>query len=82
MEARRWYRERSEIAARAFGTEVARAIRQIEEAPRRWKRHLGDTRRVFLPNFLFSVIYREREDNIEIVAFAHHRRRPGYWHDR
>lgn len=82
MEARRWYEERSEIAARALGSEVAWAIRQIQETPSRWKRYLRGTRRFFLPNFPFSLIYRERPDVIEVVAFAHHRRRPGYWLER
>ncbi len=79
MAARRWYEARSEIAARAFTAEVTQAIRRIREAPSRWKRHLGGTRRSMLPSFPFAVIYRERDDRIEIVAVAHHRRRPGYW---
>ncbi|MEY3202539.1 MAG: hypothetical protein RIR70_2089 [Pseudomonadota bacterium] len=32
--------------------------------------------------FPFSVIYRAREDEIEVVAIAHHRRRPGFWRGR
>ena len=79
LESRRWYEERSAITARAFGAEVAWAINQIEAGPRRWKRHLHGTRRFLLPNFPFSVVYREAEGAIEIVAIAHHRQRPGYW---
>lgn len=80
--ARRWYGEGREIAARALGTEVARVIRQMEAAPDRWKRYGRDTLRFFLPNFPFSLIYRERQDAVEIVAFAYHRRRPRYWRGR
>lgn len=39
-------------------------------------------RRYILTGFPYSVIYTEGADTIEIVAVAHHRRRPGYWRDR
>jgi hypothetical protein len=35
-----------------------------------------------LPHFPFSLVYRVRHAEIEIVAVAHHRRRPGYWRSR
>lgn len=79
MEAKGWYEERSAIAARAFAAELAWAIGEIQDAPFRWKRHLRGTRRFFLPNFPFSVVYREADGSIEIVAVAHNRRHPGYW---
>ena len=82
MDAKNWYEERSKVAARAFGTEVTWAMRRIQEAPGRWKRHLGGARRFLLPNFPFSIIYRESEETIEIVAVAHYRRRPDYWLER
>ena len=41
LEARAWYAERSEIAARAFATAVARAVREICNALERWKRYVG-----------------------------------------
>lgn len=79
LEARRWYKERSAIAARAFETEVAWAIGKITKAPHRWKVHMYGTRRFFLPHFPFGLVYREVQNGIEIVAIAHHRRKPGYW---
>lgn len=39
-------------------------------------------RRVPLRRFPYFVIYRERDDEIQIVAFAHTSRRPGYWRHR
>ena len=35
-----------------------------------------------LPNFPFSIVYRVHQDAMQVVAVAHHRRRPGYWRDR
>ncbi len=77
-----WYSERSETAARAFLREMDRAILRISEAPERWPKYDSLTRRLLLTSFPFSVIYRVVEEDIEIIAVAHHRRRPGYWRDR
>ena len=39
-------------------------------------------RRSIVSGFPFSIIYRPWEDNIYLVAVAHHHRRPGYWENR
>jgi plasmid stabilization system protein ParE len=41
-----------------------------------------DTRRVFIRNFPFAVVYRPETNGILIVAVAHHSRRPEYWQFR
>ncbi|MGH8610034.1 MAG: type II toxin-antitoxin system RelE/ParE family toxin [Gammaproteobacteria bacterium] len=38
-----------------------------------------NTRRVFLKDFPFSVVYRPAKDGVVVFALAHHSRRPGYW---
>lgn len=40
------------------------------------------TRRVFLRDFPFALVYRSDERGITIYALAHHARRPGYWRSR
>jgi len=35
-----------------------------------------------LRRFPFSVVYKVRPDQIQIVALAHSRRSPGYWSQR
>ena len=40
------------------------------------------TRRVFLRDFPFTLVYRQDEQGITIYALAHHARRPGYWRSR
>ena len=80
--AARWYAERSPVAARAFATEVSACVERVGEAPERWARYLYDTRRYLFPHFPFSLIYRVRDGEIEIVAVAHHTRQPGYWRNR
>jgi len=80
--AREWYQERSPAAANAFLKELDSAIEQIGESPNRWPSHHHGTRRFLLRRFPFSVVYRESNEVIEVVAIAHGRRRPNYWRNR
>lgn len=41
-----------------------------------------NTRRVFVKDFPFAVVYRPDENGIVIFALAHHSRRPEYWQSR
>ena len=77
-----WYAARSPIAADAFVAEVNTCMERVREAPERWPRYVHGTRRYLFPHFPFSLVYRVRHGEIEIVAVAHHRRRPGYWRSR
>ncbi|MEB3276389.1 MAG: type II toxin-antitoxin system RelE/ParE family toxin [Cyanobacteriota bacterium] len=40
------------------------------------------TRRMFLGDFPFALVYRPDEMGIVIFALAHHARRPDYWRSR
>ena len=42
----------------------------------------ADTRRVFVQDFPFALIYRPEPDGIVIFAVAHHAKRPYYWQSR
>lgn len=77
-----WYFERNPSAAAAFLAEIDRAVEEITEAPERWPRFLFGTRRFVLRRYPFSVVYRVSGGTIQVVAFAHGRRRPGYWRTR
>ncbi len=39
-------------------------------------------RRVLLARFPYAVVFVDREDEVYVIAFAHQRRRPGYWRHR
>jgi hypothetical protein len=41
-----------------------------------------NTRRMFLKDFPFSLVYRPDQNGIVVFALAHHARRPKYWKDR
>lgn len=80
--ARQWYAERSPAVAEAFVVELDLAVERVREAPHRWPRYGIGARRYILPRFPFSMIYRMQAELIEVVAVAHHRRKPGYWKSR
>lgn len=79
-----WYEERNPDVAKRFVVEVRHKAKVIAEAPDRWPIVRGKTRRLTLEGFPFTLLYRHRaaEGSVWIVAVAHHRRRPGYWHGR
>ncbi len=77
--AREWYHARNAELAEAFMAELDAAIERIEEGPRRWPPYLAGTRRYLFRRFPFFVVFRERDESVEIVAVVHACRRPGYW---
>ena len=82
ISATAWYVDRSAAAAAGFAREIERALSRIVEGPERYPVTLRGRRRFVLLNFPYDVIYRILETEIEIVAIAHHARKPGYWRNR
>ncbi len=80
--ARDWYAERSPFAARGFLLAVDDAVRAVLDAPERWPpRSHGCRHYVFPSRYPYTLVYRLIPD-VEVVAVAHQRQRPGYWRHR
>jgi len=77
-----WYVERSATAAAAFVREVEHAIARIVAGPERYPLTFRGRRRFVLLNYPYDVVSRVFETEIEIIAIAHHARKPGYWRHR
>jgi plasmid stabilization system protein ParE len=79
-----WYDEQRPGLGEEFLVEVGRVLTLILQHPAigspvpRVRAERG-TRRVPLRRFPYFVIYRERDNELHVIAFAHARRRPGYW---
>jgi toxin ParE1/3/4 len=59
------------------------ALLRVCEAPHRFKIvQAPGIRRVSLRGFPFSVIFREANGVVQVLAVAPHRKRPGYWTSR
>jgi toxin ParE1/3/4 len=78
-----WYsaRENGELLADRFLDDVTTSERLAGERPRAWPEIEPGVRRVVLNRFPFALIYRIERDEVQILAVAHHSRRPGYWRE-
>jgi len=84
FEAFSWYEERNPDAADRFDEQLRSVISSIARRPAvfpHYPRH-STARFARLKGFPYLVIYRELEEEIEIVAVAHARRQPLYWNPR
>ena len=62
--------------------EVEAGKKAIVRFPLAWKPLPGGLRSYALHRFPYAVIYWPGQEEILILAYAHVRRRPGYWRDR
>ena len=77
-----WYAERSVKAADGFLFEVDNALAQIQASPECGGAYLHNTRCYLLRRFPYLIVYRTVAMELQVVAVAHGRRRPGYWKSR
>lgn len=66
----------------AFVAEFERTANFILANPLLGAVFRGTRRRYIFRRFPYSIIYQVTEEELRILAVAHHRRRPGYWADR
>jgi toxin ParE1/3/4 len=74
-------KERAGLGAR-FTAAVEEATARAVAFPLTGSPASKNTRRVFIKDFPFAVVYRPTTDGIVVFALAHHARRPGYWQSR
>jgi toxin ParE1/3/4 len=76
------YASISKELAERFLREVEHGREQILSFPATWPPASFRTRKYILKKFPYQLVYREKQDQIDIVAVAHHKRRTGYWRKR
>ena len=79
-----WYDHEQEGLGDELLEEVSRALSVISASPTTWPvvRRASGLRRFLLSRFPYTIIYAEAESYIRVFAFAHQKRRPGYWRKR
>jgi plasmid stabilization system protein ParE len=82
-EAAQWYERHGRGLGDELLDEVDASLVAIDVGPNAWP-HVGTAglRRFVLARFPYSVIYAVREEEVLVYAFAHQKRRPGYWTNR
>ncbi|HVC48314.1 MAG TPA: type II toxin-antitoxin system RelE/ParE family toxin [Terracidiphilus sp.] len=74
-----WYWTQSPLAALRFHSELMSKLRTVPHASSSSPPHVHGTRRILLHRFPYSIVFRELLHEIQIIAVAHAKRRPGYW---
>jgi len=64
----------------SYLAEFERMLVHVCESPQRYPIEMKpDLRRGRMKRFPYTVLYRNVSDTIQVLAVAHHRRRPQYW---
>ncbi len=79
-----WYENKAWNLGNELLDEVDRSIAAIQEMPMTWPFYQERTglRRYLLHRFPFGIIYRIVNNQVQIIALMHLRRKPGYWKNR
>jgi toxin ParE1/3/4 len=77
-----YYERESPGLGLIFTNEVDSGFARMREYPDAAPLVAERARRLVLAKFPFSLIYETREDCLMVLAAAHHRKRPYYWHTR
>jgi len=82
-EAAEFYRDNAGAAlSQSVLAEFEHSVNLPLEHPRLGSKWRYGKRRLVMRLFPFSVIYTVVDDQLRILAVAHHSRRPGYWRTR
>ena len=87
LDARKWYEEQRLGLGAEFLLEFKQCVAKIVASPERFvlvprlakSRNVRQARVIRFP---YSIVYRIFDDQITILAVAHHHRKPAYWHKR
>jgi plasmid stabilization system protein ParE len=77
-----WHAENRPDSARGLQESIEKAVAQAMQFPASGLPYLFATRRILLTSYPYNVVYRARDEILQIIAIAHTSRRPGYWRDR
>jgi plasmid stabilization system protein ParE len=81
-EAAAWYAERSVRAAVRFLDELDRVTELIANSPDKFQVFDADLRRAVFRRFPFYIVFRAEDLKVVVLAVAHGKRRPRFWHNR
>lgn len=82
----RYYEERA-AAGEDFANAARRARKDVAESPEAWPpvpywNDMPLIRSRGVGHFPYRVVYYVRGDEVALIAYAHEKRRPGYWRER
>jgi toxin ParE1/3/4 len=80
LETVAYYESKRPGLGATYWAEFELAMERILEMPRSYPIEMEpDIRHRVMKKFPFTIIFRETPNLIQVLAIAHHRRRPAYW---
>lgn len=77
-----WYEKQTQGLGDDFINELEAAYTAILQFPDTWPLFQHGFRRFLLTKFPFSILYKQSNETVYIVAVMHNSRRPNYWSER
>jgi len=77
-----WYESKLHGLGLQFISELEQSFDAISYAPSTWSTFEHGLKRYILARFPFSVIYKEKDEEVYILAVMHNSRNPEYWKER
>jgi plasmid stabilization system protein ParE len=81
MAAAVYYQQQEEGLA-CFRDAYKAAVAEVEANPKAYRILIDDMHRFLVDRFPYALIYRVRQDEIQIVAVPHLKWKPFYWAER
>ena len=85
--AQHWYENKRAGLGQEFRKAIDEAMDRRAEAPLTALPIFNpsttiETRRMLVKRLPYSIIFVDHNEDLWVIAFAHNRRRPGYWRER
>ncbi len=77
-----WYEERHPGLGLDFLKEYQATMGRILNEPERWRKILGENRKLNFQRFPYAIVYSVQADALWTKAVMHLHRRPFYWRHR
>jgi plasmid stabilization system protein ParE len=82
LQGAQYYEDQEPRLGTRFIAAVEMAVRVASADPRIHPETLGGCRKCRVVRFPYALIFRDRNDEVQIIAVMHMKRRPGYWRER
>nr|VFK20189.1 MAG: ParE toxin of type II toxin-antitoxin system, parDE [Candidatus Kentron sp. LPFa] len=82
LEAVKYYEAHQPGLGRRFRLAVESELVRIREMPLGFRVLHAPFRRCLIRKFPYAIIYSIEPEFISVIAVAHTKRKPGYWHER
>ena len=80
LESVAFYESKQPGLGAAYLAEFETVMKRVCEGPHRFPiEEEPDLRRILMNRFPFTLLYREKDGVVQVLAVAHQRRRPQYW---